>query len=190
MVGRYAMWPCLHMEYGTRAVLVMWNLFERHGEVVPYIMWLIAVFWPWRSCFDTSKVSISLLVDKVVMGQVSVRVLTYFLSLSFQTAPYWFIYYRGLDSSSFRRRSYVRDNFDARQREYKRVKQKISPQKQWASIRKGLNVVHHVVFYNNAISTEESVKHNSNIILNTLLRVDRPTCFGLAHDSVLALHNL
>jgi hypothetical protein len=28
-----------------------------------------------------------------------------------------------------------------------------------------LNVVHPVVFYNNSISTEESVKHNSNIIV-------------------------
>jgi hypothetical protein len=34
-----------------------------------------------------------------------------------------------------------------------------------------LNVVHPVVFYNNAISTEESLKHNSDIILNTLLGV-------------------
>jgi hypothetical protein len=32
-------------------------------------------------------------------------------------------------------------------------------------------VVHPVVFYNNGISTEESVKHNSNIVLNILLGV-------------------
>jgi hypothetical protein len=32
-------------------------------------------------------------------------------------------------------------------------------------------VVHPAAFYNNGISTEESVQHNSNIILNALLRV-------------------
>jgi hypothetical protein len=32
-----------------------------------------------------------------------------------------------------------------------------------------LNVGHPVVFYNNVISSEESIKHNSNIILNTLI---------------------
>jgi hypothetical protein len=40
-----------------------------------------------------------------------------------------------------------------------------------------LNVVHHAVFYNNGTSTEQSVNHKSNIILNALLSL--ATCFDL-----------
>jgi hypothetical protein len=42
-----------------------------------------------------------------------------------------------------------------------------------------LNVVHPTVFYNNGISTEESVKHNFNII-----------CVHMGSHSVLALYML
>jgi hypothetical protein len=40
-----------------------------------------------------------------------------------------------------------------------------------------LNVVHHIVFYNNGISTKQSVKHNCNI--NTKYTIGVATCFGI-----------
>jgi hypothetical protein len=47
------------------------------------------------------------------------------------------------------------------------------------------NVVHPVVFYNDSISTEESVKHNTNIVLKYMLGV--ATCFGLSRGRLQAI---